>query len=421
MGTTYITWLKVCEHHKIPRDAWKLNGQYNYIEFVKGLAKGSRIDLLDVREIPSDPMFERFGSLECTGGWLEEAGEISFMAFDVLKSRIGRHLNKEYDIAPHMLLTCNPTQNWLFRIFYKPHRDGIMSPGYAFVKSLHGDNPHHSDTYKQQLESISDPIQRARLLEGLWEYDLDELALINYEAILDMFMQTVPESLNGYVTADIARYGSDKSVIGVWRGLNLYEVKESSKQSLAVTENTLRDVFVKERIPFSRAVIDEDGIGGGIVDHLEGVQGFMGNRSPIMRPEDEVEVEYLNVPKPYLRNQNYNNLRSQCHFLLAQKINAHEIAISANLTESQREMIVEELRQIRRVDTGADEKLRVVPKEDVKEAIGRSPDYSDMLVMRMFFELVKESPKKNIYNPVNRSKLLEHGVKTEFGGVGFDI
>jgi phage terminase large subunit len=35
--------------------------------------------------------------------------------------------------------------------------------------------------------------------------------------------------------------------------------------------------------------------------------------------------------------------------------------------------------------------MGVLPKEKVKEIIGRSPDFSDAMMMRMYFELV---PKK---------------------------
>ena len=59
MKSSYITWTKVCAYHKIPRDDWKLNGQYNYIEFLNG----SRIDLLDLAYKPTDEMYERLGSL----------------------------------------------------------------------------------------------------------------------------------------------------------------------------------------------------------------------------------------------------------------------------------------------------------------------------------------------------------------------
>lgn len=63
MQSTYLTWVKVCAFHNIPRDDWKLNGQYNYIEF----KNGSRIDLLDLKFLPTDPLYRFKRSLGC---WL---------------------------------------------------------------------------------------------------------------------------------------------------------------------------------------------------------------------------------------------------------------------------------------------------------------------------------------------------------------
>ena len=39
MSSTYITWTKVCAHHKVPHTDWKLNGHYNFIEFKNNQAK----------------------------------------------------------------------------------------------------------------------------------------------------------------------------------------------------------------------------------------------------------------------------------------------------------------------------------------------------------------------------------------------
>ena len=72
--------------------------------------------------------------------------------------------------------------------------------------------------------------------------------------------------------------------------------------------------------------------------------------------------------------------------MLADYINTHKIAIKTYDVSIQ-EAITEELEQIIRNHADEDRKLSIVPKEDIKEAIGRSPDYADTLMMRMYFEL----------------------------------
>lgn len=415
MASTYVTWIKVCKHHDIPDSDWKLNSQYNYIQFTNG----SRIDLLDVAHQPQDPTFERFGSLEFTGGWGEEVGEWEFLAFDVLKTRIGRHRNVDFGLStPKLLLTCNPTQNWLYRIFYKPYKAGTLPRDYAFIQSLYQDNPFSREIYGSQLNKITDPILRARLRDGLWEYAIDNLALIRYDAILDMFYNATSDDRNKYFSADIARYGADRIVYMCWQGYTLYLMHEREKQSQVTTEQDIREYLTRENIPYQNAVIDEDGMGGGIVDHLSGVNGFMGNRSAVMKVEDKADNPYVNVSPTYLAKPNYKNLRSQCYFTLADMINNHRISISAPLDETQREMLIEELQQIKRVDDSPDAPLQVVSKDEIKEAIGRSPDYADALMMRMYLELLIKSPQPS-YNLPNKEVLRERGINSMWGGRKF--
>jgi hypothetical protein len=45
--------------------------------------------------------------------------------------------------------------------------------------------------------------------------------------------------------------------------------------------------------------------------------------------------------------------------------------------------IAEEFAQIRQKDIDEEGKLKIVPKEEIKEALGRSPDKGDTLIMRM--------------------------------------
>ena len=49
-------------------------------------------------------------------------------------------------------------------------------------------------------------------------------------------------------------------------------------------------------------------------------------------------------------------------------------------------MIIEELEQVKQKSVDNDGKKGIIPKDKVKAAIGRSPDFSDCLAMRMIFE-----------------------------------
>lgn len=415
MASTYQTWVKVTRHHNIPANDWTLNSQMHYIQF----ANGSRIDLLDVAYQPSDPEYERLGSIEFTGGFGEEVGEWDFKAFDTLKSRIGRQLNTEYGLTPpKFFLTCNPTRNWVYKVFYEPQKNGNLPANYKFIQSLYKDNPHTADIYAKQLETISDATLRARLRDGLWEYTTDDLAIFNYSAVLDLFTNRLEDSKDKYFSADIARFGSDKIVYGVWRGMNLIRLEDRSKQSIMQTENDIRDMLHKEFIPFKNAIIDEDGVGGGVLDHLEGINGFMGGRSPLSKSED-VRTNITNAPANYITKPNYKNLRSQCYFLLADAVNNRRISITAPVSEEIKYKIIEELMQIKRVDTGTDAPLQIIPKEDIKENIGRSPDYADTIMMRMYFVAAIPDTSHDFYMPP-AEYLQQKGVTNPFGGIGWN-
>lgn len=384
MSTTYVTWTKVCKEYKIPQNDWKLNGQYNYIEFIQGRAKGSRIDLLDLAFKPTDPFYERLGSSEFSGGWIEEAGEIKYLAFDVLKSRIGRHMNKELSIPPKILLTCNPSKNWLHRTFYKPYVMGELDPKYSFIKALYTDNSYTADDYGEMLSEIKDNATRERLRDGNWDYSDDDNSLVNFDAITDIFSNALVDTKDKYLTADIARYGGDRIVIGIWQGLDCIDIIIKQKQSLETTKQEIKDLLAKHQIPYSQAVIDDDGVGGGVVDGLFGVIGFVNNSRPLDINKNGEKVK-----------ENYKNLKSQCSFMLADHINYHKIKVSAKLSEADRDLLIEELGQLKRKKTPDDSTLQVISKDEVKENLGRSPDISDMLMMRMRLEL--ESQNKGKY------------------------
>lgn len=84
--------------------------------------------------------------------------------------------------------------------------------------------------------------------------------------------------------------------------------------------------------------------------------------------------------------KNYQNLKTQCYFILADYINTNKISIEPDYFKNE---LIQELDVI--VETTLDDRKKsIISKEDIKEKIGRSPDYSDALMMRMWFELRNE-------------------------------
>ena len=413
MASSYATFRKVCAYHDIPTTDWKFNGQYHYIEFRNpetGIfdGEGSRIDCLDLKYTPADPMFQRFGSTEYTGGWIEEAGEVHFMAFDVLKSRVGRWKNIEYNLFPKILLTCNPEQNWLYRIFYKPWRKKQLQPGYAFIQALYKDNPYTAAQAEKRLDRITDPILRMRLKMGLWEYNVGDNSLVTYDALLDMFTNSIDFVGEKYFTGDVARYGSDKIVLASWQGLDLYQLEAKQHRGIDLTSTDVRVILRNDQIPYSHAIVDDDGVGGGVVDNVRGIRGFVGNSSALKRRVIGNSGEEEDI------KENYGNLRSQCAFMIAEYINHHKIRISAKIDEPTKEFIIEDLQQmLRKVDTPIESPLRIISKDDIKMALGRSPDFADVLMMRMFFELDSSQEIQHLPVPTSIGGALPY-----FPGIG---
>ena len=64
------------------------------------------------------------------------------------------------------------------------------------------------------------------------------------------------------------------------------------------------------------------------------------------------------------------------------------------------EMLSEELAQIKAHKDVTDDQLRLMPKELIVQALGRSPDFSDLFLMKKYFDLKKLSIKKPFKRPV---------------------
>ena len=357
--TTLKSFFEVCSLQGITTEFYNYNQQSNIITFFNG----SEIVLKDLFAYPSDPNFDSLGSLEITAAFIDEVAQISEKAKNIVKSRIRFKLD-EYGLTPTVLMSCNPFKGWGYSKFYKPEQLGTIEKGKAFIPAFVHENTFISKHYEENLNNL-DELSRQRLLMGNWEYDDDLCKLMNYDRILDVFKNDTIEEGRIHIVVDVARYGSDKTIIGLWSGRRCFQITELSQSSMVQVKAEIEALAIIHKVPADRIIADEDGVGGGLVDML-GCVGFVNNSRP-------------------LNGDNFNHLKSQCYFYLADLVNKNKIFVSC--TSEQQTNIVEELEVVRIHNADKDGKRSIEPKDKVKEKIGRSPDYSDMMAMWCWFEI----------------------------------
>ncbi len=355
------------------------DGQYN----VYTLYNGSKVFLIACKDKPSDPLFEGFGSMQMTRGWIEEGGEVSEDAKANLWLSVGRWKNDVYKLPAKLLITANPKKGWMKREFI----DVALPVERKYIQAFATDNAYLPKSYIEKLSNEKDAVRRQRLYEGRWDYDEEQDSLITYDALSDAFSTTVVKDNQKYLVIDVARFGRDTTTFNFWSGLELYKIEQFSKQDTQNTIQKAKDMARVEQIPWSNIMVDEDGIGGAVVDGMQGVKGFIANSTPLpTRTAINSKIKYLNDFTP---KTNFQNLKAQCAFKLAALINEHKIAFQV---PDYRETIIEELTGLlRHKNADSDGKLTIKPKDEVKEALGRSPDIGDPLIYRMWFELKKDA------------------------------
>jgi len=365
--TTLNTFFEICTEWGIKAGKhYNFNAGSNIITFWNG----SEVMLKDLFHYPSDPNYDSLGSLEITFAFIDECNQITEKAKAILSSRL-RYKLDDYNLIPKTLMTCNPAKNWVYHQFYLPNKNNILTNHRKFIQSLVSDNKNISRHYADQLSKL-DEISKQRLLFGNWEYDDSEDKLIEYNAILNIFDYKEIEDGDKYITADIARFGKDKTVVIYWNGLKAEQFKVLDTNTIVEAANVIQELQRKEGVKLSNIIVDDDGVGGGVKDILR-CKPFQNNGKVI-------------------NGENYQNLKTQCYYKLAEIINSGKLFVNPN-SPKMKEDIIQELEKVRRFNIDKDSKLALLPKEKVKTVLGRSPDFSDALMMRMWYELKPNTGK----------------------------
>jgi hypothetical protein len=376
---------------------------YNQQSHIIKFSNGSEIILADLFLYPADPQMTDLGGLELTDVFIDEATEITEKAYSIVSSRIRYKLThfctkcsaQELDkgevakrdesgkaiewrcskcnslsagLIPKVLLSCNPSKGWIYNQFYLPYKNQNLPEHRAFIQALPGDNIHLPDSYVTSLTRLPEA-DRKRLLEGDWEFDNSSDRLYMYDELMRCFREPMAVG-EGYITADIARLGKDRTVLCVWRGLSCIDIVVLRQKRQDEVKAEIQRLMNTHSIRLSNVLADADGVGGGLVDSLRC-------------------REFMNGSKA-VRGTQYMNLKADCYFRLGELIDKNEITLPIKWQED----IVKELELIRRVDPDKEGKLRVTSKDTISQRTGGiSPDIADAIMMRAYFELNRNYTK----------------------------
>lgn len=372
---------EVLEVFGIHEKYYKFNGTDNYFEFYNG----SRIFLLDAKYLPSDPTYTRFGSMQMTRGFIEEAGEFELECKNNLQASIGRWKNDLYKLKGKLLQTCNPAKNYLYSDYYIKDKLGTIEAYKKFIQALPSDNKMLPPDYIEGLMKILNPNETQRLIYGNWEYDSNPYALFDYNDILGMYTnEFVMKTEDRYMSCDISYTGSDKFVITIWAGFVIEKIIAIDRIDDTSVSKKIQELRIEHRIPLKNVVIDADGL-QKFTRHstkygtLKGVKEFVNNSAPI---------------KINGKTENFKNLKAQCCFKLAEMVKENKIFIQ---DPSFRKQVIEDFEQINRAPLNDDTRIAMEKKEDVRKRYGHSPDFYDSVFMRMVFEIKPKSEVRIVW------------------------
>jgi len=366
--TVLLTLFKTLDFYGLEVDTdFTYNQQLNKIIF----SNLSDVFLIDTAFKPTDPLNTRFGGFELTRCSIDESNETSEKVITKLFERTGWRLNDKYLLKRKLLETFNPDKNHVYPRFYKPWKEGKETSTKKFVNALPTDNPHPSvREWVEDMLLTADEQTIQRQIYGNFEYDDNPLSLLpNYDDICDLFTNDFVQG-NGqrYLIADIAYMGADVFVITIWDGFVIEKVIAIDKIDETAIGNKLLELAQEYRVPHSNIVYDADGLRkftSNSLKRLTAAKPFTNNAAPI-------------------KDKQFGNLKTECAFKLKELIEKKMIYCECKDYFKQ---IMFDLESVRREPMDDEMKIKLEKKSKHKDRTGKSPDFFDSLLMRMYFEI----------------------------------
>lgn len=336
-----------------------------------------------------DQDMNRWRGLEVNGFVLEEASELFEKTFTMCIARAGAYvMPRGYATPPPLiLLTCNPSQSWVKKLFYDPFVRGELKAPWFYQPAFPGDNPYLDPVYVEGLKHMPEK-QYKLLVEGNWDYAETPDQLIQASWIAKAYERwglALPEQMlrdklianpnNHFLGVDVARFGDDDSVIAHRIGHMLYDMDSRHGWDTVEVAKMSADYALRHKIPQHRILVDAVGVGGGVVDNLKHhhklmVESFIAGASPTkeLTIAEGVKFQFAN-----LRAEGWWTLRE----LFDPETPGPKISINPRLMRQGR--IYSDLTAVK-YEISSDKMVKITPKKQTKMTAGQSPDYGDAIM-----------------------------------------
>jgi len=357
----------------------------------------SRLRYGGVGDKPND--WEKFMSGEY--GWiaLDQSEQFTATEFRMLATRLRLKLP---GIKYYFLLSCNPNIGWIKERFIESnHKNHI------FIPSLPTDNlANLPPDYVENMKDILTPQEIKALLQGDWEAIGEPDNVFTYLEVQKAKKRRVEPGEPVEIGADIGREGDDESVIVLREGLRVRIHSQAQGHDLMRTTGEIWKCCQDKVIPrwgdkLSKIAIkvDADGMGGGGVDRLKELRiekeelytemilkmVSAERKRELVKAEYKVRIKIVEIHGAgKARNPaRYKNQRAEIHFGLREILGDLDIPDDRELAT--------QLMAIKYGQNSAGQ-LEIVPKDKIKEKLGRSPDLAEAVI----YSLAHIKPVKEI-------------------------
>jgi hypothetical protein len=326
---------------------------------------------------------EALAGVHSTGKVMLVVDEASGVPEEVFESAAGSMSGDNV----HTILLGNPTRN--SGLFYDTHHR-LSGSWHTFHISAY-DSPRVSKEFIEEMAmryGEDSPAFSVRV-KGDFAEESDD-GVISLDLIESAVNRDVPmdNSHDTYWALDVARHGSDSSVLVKRRGNVIFDIKTFKKLNLMELTGRVMAEFDSVE-PHNRPIeiyIDAIGLGYGVIDAINEI----GRLSAVA----------INVAESASMSGTYMNLRAELWFKFKAfleeglcKLPKHE-TMTADLLSAKYKFT-------------AAGKIQLESKEQTKKRLGRSPDVADALVLLMAGDLVavkrSSSWQRNWKEPLIRS------------------